>query len=81
MAIEKVKGYVSGVKINDVLYQNIRGTSATPVAIKFECSTKYPCKGIKLQNVNLTYLKKVAQSSCANVIGTTMGLVKPDNCL
>ncbi|TXG71864.1 hypothetical protein EZV62_000443 [Acer yangbiense] len=72
---------VSGVKINDVLYQNIRGTSATPVAIKFECSTKYPCKGIKLQNVNLTYLKKVAQSSCANVIGTTMGLVKPDNCL
>ncbi|TXG71875.1 hypothetical protein EZV62_000454 [Acer yangbiense] len=74
-------GQVSGVKINDVLYQNIRGTSATPVAIKFDCSTKYPCKGIKLQNVNLTYLKQVAQSSCANVIGTTMGLVKPDNCL
>ncbi|KAI9195211.1 hypothetical protein LWI28_012722 [Acer negundo] len=72
---------VSGVKINDVLYQNIRGTSATPVAIKFDCSTKYPCKGIKLQNVNLTYLKQVALSSCSNVIGTTFGLVKPDNCL
>ncbi|KAK4856925.1 hypothetical protein QYF36_022715 [Acer negundo] len=26
----------SGVKINDVLYQNIRGTSATSVAIKFD---------------------------------------------
>ncbi|KAH7573676.1 hypothetical protein ACOSP7_007478 [Xanthoceras sorbifolium] len=72
---------VSGVKIKDVLYKNIRGTSATPIAIKLDCSTKYPCKGIKLQSVNLTYLKQVAQSSCANVIGKAFGLVKPDNCL
>ncbi|XP_031263602.1 polygalacturonase-like [Pistacia vera] len=74
-------GQVSGVKISDVMYQDIRGTSATAVAIKFDCSTKYPCTGIRLQNVNLTYLNQVAQSSCNNVIGKTLGLVKPNSCL
>ncbi|KAJ0092296.1 hypothetical protein Patl1_25489 [Pistacia atlantica] len=74
-------GQVSGVQINDVTYQNIRGTSATQVAIKLDCSTKYPCKGIRLQNVNLKYLNEVAQSSCNNVIGKKLGLVQPNNCL
>ncbi|XP_021674959.2 polygalacturonase-like isoform X2 [Hevea brasiliensis] len=72
---------VSGVKINDVIYQGIRGTSATPVAIKFDCSSKNPCSTIRLQNVNLTYSNQAAQSSCANVLGKTIGLVKPDGCL
>ncbi|KAJ4722321.1 polygalacturonase-like [Melia azedarach] len=74
-------GQVSGVKISEVMYQEIRGTSTTPIAIKFDCSTKYPCKGIRLQNVNLTYLNRVAQSSCSNVIGKSLGLVKPNTCL
>ncbi|OAY60132.1 polygalacturonase [Manihot esculenta] len=72
---------VSGVKINDIIYQGIRGTSATSVAIKFDCSPKNPCSAIRLQNVNLTYSNQAAQSSCVNVVGKTIGLVKPDNCL
>eukprot|EP00258_Populus_trichocarpa_P050458 XP_024466477.1 polygalacturonase [Populus trichocarpa] len=72
---------VSGIQISDVIYQGIRGTSATPVAIKFDCSFKYPCKGITLQNVNLTYLNKEAQSTCTNAIGKISGQVQPDNCL
>ncbi|KAM7254982.1 hypothetical protein ACFE04_020223 [Oxalis oulophora] len=75
-------GKDSGVKINDVLYQDIKGTSATPVAIKFDCSSKYPCSGIKLQNVYLTYRnRQVAQSSCSNVKGSSAGLVQPDSCI
>ncbi|KAJ4722320.1 polygalacturonase-like [Melia azedarach] len=74
-------GQVSGVKISDVMYQGIRGISTSPIAIKFDCSTKNPCKGIRLQNVNLTYLNQVAQSSCTNVIGKALGLVKPSSCL
>ncbi|OAY60131.1 polygalacturonase [Manihot esculenta] len=72
---------VSGVKVNDVIYQGIRGTSATPIAIKFDCSSKNPCSAIRLQNVNLTYSNQAAQSSCVNVVGKRIGLVKPDNCL
>ncbi|KAK9019749.1 hypothetical protein V6N11_054257 [Hibiscus sabdariffa] len=67
---ENCPGQVSGVKIKDIMYTDIRGTSSTPIAIKFDCSTKNPCTGIELQNVNLTYLNKAAQSFCSNVVGT-----------
>ncbi|KAL4388546.1 hypothetical protein GQ457_09G026950 [Hibiscus cannabinus] len=36
---------VSGVKIKDIMSTYVRGTSSTPVAIKFDCSTKNPCTG------------------------------------
>ncbi|KAJ4841807.1 hypothetical protein Tsubulata_049762, partial [Turnera subulata] len=72
---------VSGVQISDVLYRGIRGTSATPVAIKFDCSSKNPCKGIRMEDVNLTYLNQAAQSSCSNANGNVVGQVQPNNCL
>ncbi|KAK8671421.1 hypothetical protein V6N13_038017 [Hibiscus sabdariffa] len=78
---ENCPGQVSGVKIKDIMYTDIRGTSSTPVAIKFDCSTKNPCTGIKLQNVNLTYLDKSAQSFCSNVVGKAVDLVRPSSCL
>ncbi|KAE8734302.1 Polygalacturonase [Hibiscus syriacus] len=33
---------ISGVQVDDIVYQDIRGTSSTPVAIKFDCSPKNP---------------------------------------
>ncbi|MBA0571117.1 hypothetical protein Golob_004708, partial [Gossypium lobatum] len=66
---ENCPGQVSGIKIKDIKYENIRGTSSTPIAIKFDCSPKNPCTEISLRNVNLTYLDKDAQSFCCNVVG------------
>ncbi|KAL4389795.1 hypothetical protein HN51_010732 [Arachis hypogaea] len=43
----------SGVQLSNVLYQNIRGTSASEVAIKFDCSRTVPCREIYLQDVIL----------------------------
>ncbi|PON68110.1 Glycoside hydrolase [Trema orientale] len=74
-------GQVSGIKISDVVYRNIKGTSATPVAMKFDCSTTNPCTGIKLEDVSLSYQNKAAQSSCANANGMSFGRVLPDSCL
>ncbi|XVF82486.1 hypothetical protein PTKIN_Ptkin16aG0052600 [Pterospermum kingtungense] len=74
-------GQVSGIKIKDIIYEDIRGTSSTPVAIKFDCSAKNPCTEIKLRNVNLTNLNKAAQSSCSNAIGKAFDLVRPNSCL
>ncbi|RZC47791.1 hypothetical protein C5167_040729 [Papaver somniferum] len=72
----------SGVKISGVTYQNIRGTSASPVAIKFGCSPTTPCSGIKLQSVKLiNFDHKPAQSVCLNAGGTALGLVSPRSCL
>ncbi|KAK4403274.1 Polygalacturonase [Sesamum angolense] len=72
----------SGIKISEVSYQNIQGTSATPYAMVFDCSPTNPCRGIKLRDIKLTYLKtNKAQSRCKNVGGTSSGVILPHNCL
>ncbi|KAH8497581.1 hypothetical protein H0E87_020032 [Populus deltoides] len=63
----------SGVKISDVIYQDIHGTSATQVAVRFDCSKKFPCTGIKMEDVKLTYKNQPAGASCNNADGTTSG--------
>nr|XP_017221642.1 PREDICTED: polygalacturonase-like [Daucus carota subsp. sativus] len=72
---------VSGVKISNVIYQDIHGTSATPVALRLQCSKSFPCSGIRLQDVELTYNNQSATSSCANAAGEASGVMKPSSCL
>ncbi|KAM6565108.1 hypothetical protein CsatB_025106 [Cannabis sativa] len=43
----------SAVQVRNVLYQNIRGTSADEVAIKFDCSHSVECEGIVLEEIDL----------------------------
>lgn len=43
----------SAVQVRNIMYQNIRGTSASDVAIAFDCSKSHPCEGIVMQNVKL----------------------------
>ncbi|GAB4858927.1 hypothetical protein Ancab_010400 [Ancistrocladus abbreviatus] len=74
-------GQVSGVRISDVTYQDIHGSSATQVAVKFDCSSRYPCSKIRLQDVKLTYNNQPATSSCNHAGGSTYGLVVPRSCL
>ncbi|WOH15657.1 hypothetical protein DCAR_0935200 [Daucus carota subsp. sativus] len=74
-------GKVSGIKISNVRYQDIRGSSATPIAVQLQCSKKYPCSGIRLQDVVLTYKNQAAKASCANAGGTASGVIKPSGCL
>ncbi|XP_010248284.1 PREDICTED: polygalacturonase-like [Nelumbo nucifera] len=77
---ENCPDQVSGVKISNVTYKDIQGTSATQVALKFDCSPKNPCEGIRLDDVKLTYLNQTAQSSCTNASGVAYGLVDPTSC-
>ncbi|KAK9288383.1 hypothetical protein L1049_016838 [Liquidambar formosana] len=60
----------SGVKISQVRYKNIKGTSATPVAMTFNCSASNPCTGIRLQDIRLTYMNSPATSFCSSAHGT-----------
>ncbi|CAI9762933.1 unnamed protein product [Fraxinus pennsylvanica] len=60
---------VSSVKISDITYQDIHGTSATEIATKFDCSKRYPCSGITLNDVKLTYKNEPAHSLCINTHG------------
>ncbi|XP_026377665.1 polygalacturonase-like [Papaver somniferum] len=70
----------SGIKISGVTYLNVRGTSATPVAIKLHCSAINPCNGIELYHVKLTYSKKPATSFCSSATGISKGQVLHESC-
>ncbi|XP_028799785.1 polygalacturonase-like isoform X1 [Neltuma alba] len=68
----------SAVQLSDVVYQNIRGTSASEVAIKFDCSQTKPCTDIYVEDV---YLKTQghggAVASCDNVRFVNRGNLVP----
>ena len=69
------------VQVKNVLYKNIKGTSASEVAIKFDCSEAYPCEEIVLQNIDLKLEGKeadiVPKASCSNVESFDIGTVSP----
>ncbi|MBA0684238.1 hypothetical protein Goari_025833 [Gossypium aridum] len=68
----------SAVKVKDVVYKNINGTSASEVAIKFDCSKTHPCEEILLQNVKLEEQgDRTAKAICNNVKLTEKGTVFP----
>nr|XP_043622653.1 polygalacturonase-like [Erigeron canadensis] len=76
---------VSGIKISNVVYQDIHGTSASQVAVKLDCSQGNPCSAIRLQDVNLNYIRgngdQQVMSSCAYAAGTASGIQHPTGCL
>ncbi|XAR69456.1 Polygalacturonase [Bertholletia excelsa] len=70
----------SAVQVKNVLYQNIKGTSASDVAVKFDCSKSFPCQGIVLQNVHLQRGGgATVKAQCDNVKFSEKGIVSP-NC-
>ncbi|KAI3771651.1 hypothetical protein L6452_02817 [Arctium lappa] len=66
----------TGVKISDVVYKNLYGTSSTNIAINLNCSRSVRCSGIKMKNINLvsTQPGKPMTSSCTNAVGTEVGV-------
>ncbi|KAE8661019.1 Polygalacturonase [Hibiscus syriacus] len=71
---------VSGIKVSDVMYRDIHGTSAAQVSVNFDCSSSHPCSGIRLEGVSLTYKNEVAAASCKHAGGTSFGVVHPTSC-
>ena len=54
-------------------YQDIRGTTATKFAMTFDCSPKFPCVGIRLEDVKLSYKNGAAKALCSHVRGIVTG--------
>ncbi|CAA6653625.1 unnamed protein product [Spirodela intermedia] len=71
----------SAVAVSGVTYKNVTGTSATAVAMDFDCSRTVPCRGITLQDVHLvTASGASAESFCRNVNLSKSGTVVPSTC-
>ncbi|KAH0460702.1 hypothetical protein IEQ34_011365 [Dendrobium chrysotoxum] len=74
----------SGIKISGVQFDDVKGSSATAVAVKLDCSRSNPCSGIEFTSINLSYngnKRRMAESFCRNVEGSSSGLVNPPSCL
>lgn len=67
------------MKIREVVYQNVKGTSASNVAVKFDCSERFECQEILVQDVNIVPLNDegIAKASCQNVSLRHKGIVSP----
>lgn len=67
----------SAVKISQVMFRNISGTSKTPKAMKFACSDTVPCSNIVLANINLEKENGTTETFCNCAMGFDYGTVNP----
>ncbi|ESQ49242.1 hypothetical protein EUTSA_v10020501mg [Eutrema salsugineum] len=72
----------SKVKLSDVSFKNIRGTSASKVAVKLLCSPGVPCTNFAFADINLVHNGKEgpAVSACSNVKPVVSGKMVPPAC-
>ncbi|KAM2234481.1 hypothetical protein PS1_012949 [Malus domestica] len=72
----------SKVKISNVSFKNIKGSSATPFAIQIVCSKGLPCENVELSDIDLTYSgnKGTITSQCSNVKPTITRVLKALAC-
>ena len=63
----------SAVKVSDVTFRNVHGTSADELAIDLVCSDNIGCTNISLQQINITSAipGKKTYSRCNNAHGIT----------
>jgi len=72
----------SQVKIDNVSFKNIRGSSSSQAVMKIDCSSGFPCKSVELGDINLTYTGSdgPALSQCSNVQPLLSGKQNPPPC-
>ncbi|KAG8389516.1 hypothetical protein BUALT_Bualt02G0237500 [Buddleja alternifolia] len=75
----KKKPEQSSVKISDVRFTNIMGTTISKIPIMLNCSSTFPCENIELSNIDLTPFGSIGplQSACSHAVTILKGTVKP----
>lgn len=76
----KTKRQQSSVRLSDIHFRNIRGTSVSAVAISINCSSLVPCQKVELSNINLTPFNSSIQnttSACSSANIYTGGKLIP----
>ncbi|KAG6756786.1 polygalacturonase [Populus alba x Populus x berolinensis] len=72
----------SAVRISEIMYRNISGTTKSAKAMKFSCSDTAPCSTIVLSNVNLEKEDGTVETYCNSAEGFGYGVVHPSaDCL
>lgn len=71
------------VKVSNVTYRNVAGTSACESAIELNCDPAVGCTNVVIQNVNITSAAagKKTYASCTNAHGTCSSTYPNVTCL
>ncbi|KAK1374240.1 polygalacturonase-like [Heracleum sosnowskyi] len=80
-----MKPVPSRVKISNIFFKNIKGTTWSNIAVSLNCSSSVPCDHIELSDIDLKYtgnntVDKIAHSACANVHPKLGGVMNPPGC-
>ena len=72
----------TGVKVSNVFFTDIYGTSTNEEAITLDCNEKVPCINIQMKNIKLTRAnsEEPVTMSCISARGTALS-VEPKSCL
>ncbi|PRQ50723.1 putative polygalacturonase [Rosa chinensis] len=69
------------VKVENISFIHIKGTSATDEAIRFACSDDSPCEGLYLEDIQLLPSNgEITRSFCWAAQGSSLGSVDPPAC-
>lgn len=72
----------TAIKIENVQFRNVSGTSTLPVVGWFNCSAISPCTNITLEDIDLTQANgEPAEFRCTAAHGAAVGSVTPESCL
>lgn len=70
----------SRVKISDIDFKNIRGTTSSQLAVKLICSAEVPCQNIQLSDISLKYNDGATTTLCKNINPILGGAQEPRAC-
>ncbi|CAN7025602.1 unnamed protein product [Brassica rapa subsp. trilocularis] len=76
------KNKPSTIKLVDISFKHIRGTSGNKDAVKLLCSKGFPCKNVQIGDIDIKYTGAdgPATFQCSNVSPTLMGTQVPKAC-
>ncbi|KAH1063209.1 hypothetical protein J1N35_028196 [Gossypium stocksii] len=68
------KNYSTAVEVSNILYNDLRGTTNSEIAVELSCSESVPCKNIHMKDIQLDYgingkiHDRHPKSHCLNVV-------------
>ncbi|KAL5163439.1 Polygalacturonase [Glycine soja] len=68
------------VKLQNIHFSNIRGTTISPLAVDLRCSGLFPCQGVTIRDIDLKIGLTPTTSRCVNTRPLFGGLLMPPAC-